>query len=218
MKIRSEPDDGIIVRQLLSDLYQLLNSFGGFGLLLFGTLDSSFVFLPFGNDLLLVTMTARQHARWPYFAAMAAAGSVLGCLITDTISRKGGEAGLEKRLPPRRLAYVKKKMTRNAGWALAIAALMPPPFPFTPFVAAAAALQYPRKKLLTTVAVSRLGRFSFEASLAIIFGRRILRWTETRSVYYTVLAIVAVSIIGTGTSVYSWLKKSRNSCGASSGA
>ena len=39
-------------------------------------------------------------------------------------------------------------MRDNAGQALAIASLVPPPFPFTAFVMAAAALQYPRKRLL----------------------------------------------------------------------
>jgi membrane protein YqaA with SNARE-associated domain len=134
------------VRSLLTYLYQVLWRLNGLGLLLLGILDSSFLFLPFGNDFLLIAMAAREHARWPYFAAMAAAGSVLGSFITDAISRKGGEAGLERKFSRRRLEYVKKKITKNAGWTLGLAALMPPPFPFTPCVAAAAVLQYPRKR------------------------------------------------------------------------
>src|SRR5947207_3972399 len=113
---------------------------GGFGLLILGVLDSSFLFSPFGNDLLMIALTARRHGRILFYAAMATAGSVLGCFITDAISRKGGEAGLEKRVPKRRLNYIKKKVKKSAGWALVLAALMPPPFPFTLFVAASAAL------------------------------------------------------------------------------
>ena len=69
---------------------------------------------------------------------------------------KEGRQGYRGNFHEEDLEYVRKKITKNAGWALGLAALMPPPFPFTPFVAAAAVLQYPRKKLLATVA---LGRF-----------------------------------------------------------
>ena len=37
-------------------------SLGGPGLLLLGILDSSFLFAPLGNDLLVVAMTARKHS------------------------------------------------------------------------------------------------------------------------------------------------------------
>ena len=198
------------MRALLTYLYQVLWRLNGLGLLLLGILDSSFLFLPFGNDLLLIAMAAREHARWPYFAAMAAAGSVLGSFITDAISRKGGEAGLERKFSRRRLEYVKKKITKNAGWTLGLAALMPPPFPFTPFVAAAAVLQYPRKKLLATVALGRLGRFAVEGLLAVLLGKKILQWAESPVMSYTVLGILALSLIGTGVSVYTWFKQGRS--------
>jgi membrane protein YqaA with SNARE-associated domain len=126
---------------------------GGFGLLILGVMDSSFLFAPLGNDILMVAMTARQENVWRmvYYAAMSTAGSILGCLLVDMLFRKLGEKGLEKHLSRRRLDYVKGKVTNNAAWALAFAAIAPPPFPFTPFVMAAAALQYPRKRLLAIV-------------------------------------------------------------------
>ena len=197
-----------MVRTVLTSLYQLLARLNGFGLFFLGILDSSFLFLPFGNDLLLVSMTAREQARLPYFAGMATAGSLVGCLVTDVISRKGGEAGLERKFSQRRLEYVRKKITKNAGWALGVAALMPPPFPFTPFVAAAAVLQYPRKKLLAIVALGRFGRFFVEGVLAVLLGKRILRWAQSTAWYYTVLGILALSLVGTGFSLYSWFRHS----------
>ena len=196
------------MRTVQTSLYQLFSHLDGFGLFFLGVLDSSFLFLPFGNDLLLVTMTAREQGRLPYFAGMATAGSLLGCLITDLISRKGGEAGLEKKFSRRRLEYVRKKITKNAGWALGVAALMPPPFPFTPFVAAAAALQYPRKKLLLIVALGRFGRFLAEGLLAILLGKKIIRWAQSPAMYYTILGILVLSLVGTGFSLYSWFKRS----------
>ena len=196
------------MRTVLTHLYHLFAHLNGFGLFILGVLDSSFLFLPFGNDLLLVTMTAREHARLPYLAIMATTGSLLGCLITDVISRKGGEAGLERKFSRRRLEYVRKKITKNAGSALGVAALMPPPFPFTPFVAAAAALQYPRKRLLLIVGLCRLGRFFTEGLLAVLVGKKILRWAQSPAMYYTVLGILVLSLVGTGFSLYSWFKHS----------
>src|ERR1051325_9254680 len=106
---------------------------GGFGLVLLGILDSSFLFMPLGNDLLIVALTARRHSLMPVYAALASTGSVLGCLLIDVVFRKGGEGGLEKHLSRKRLDYIQRNVKKSAGWALAVACLMPPPFPFTPF-------------------------------------------------------------------------------------
>jgi membrane protein YqaA with SNARE-associated domain len=182
---------------------------GGLGLLVMGVLDSSFLIMPFGNDLLLVAMTARKHELMPYYVAMATAGSVLGCLLLDVVCRKGGEELLEKRVPKKRLEYVRCKIEKSAGWALAFASLMPPPFPFSPFVMAASALEYPRKKLLSVIAVSRFARFTIEGFLAILFGRRILEWASSPGVQYAILALVVLCIAASAWSVYTWIKKSK---------
>jgi hypothetical protein len=42
-------------------LLRFLLQLGYFGPVLMGALDSSFLFLPFGNDLLVVTLVARNH-------------------------------------------------------------------------------------------------------------------------------------------------------------
>jgi len=95
-----------------------------------------------------------------YYAAMSTVGSVLGCSTIDVTLRLLGAHGLEKHLPARRLKRVESKVRDNAGKALAIASLAPPPFPFTAFVMAAAALQYWRKRLLAVVVPSRSSLFA----------------------------------------------------------
>ena len=198
------------MKSLLLNLAAFFASLGGFGLLLLGVLDSSFfLFMPLGNDLLIVALTARHHARMPYYALMATAGSVLGCLFTDWVSRKGGEMGLETRVSRRTLGYVKRKVEKNAGPALALASLMPPPFPFTPFVIVAAALQYPRRKLLGIIAVARAIRFLIEGLLAIWFGKRILEMAQEPLVQGTIITVVVISILGSVYSIYSWVQNSR---------
>lgn len=178
-------------------------------MLLLGVLDSSFLFMPLGNDLLIIALTARKHSRLLYYVLMATTGSVLGCFLMDIVSRKGGEEGLEKTLPSRRAKYVKKKVKKNAGWALAVASLMPPPFPFTPFVAASAAFQYPRKKLLSVIALCRALRFTIEGLLAVLFGERIIQLAKMPAVQYSIIGLVVISIVGSSYSIYSWIKRSK---------
>jgi sulfite exporter TauE/SafE len=86
---------------------------------------------------------------------------------------------------------------------------MPPPFPFTPFIAAASAFQYPRKKLLSLIALARFTRFFLVGMLAAAFGRSIIRMAKAPAVRTAVLAIVMISIVGSVISVYSWIKRSR---------
>jgi len=199
---------------IVNHLFAVFIRLGPFGLLILGFLDSSFLlFLPLGNDLLMVALTARKQGMLPVFAVMATAGSVLGCLLTDWIARKGGEKGLEKIISGRRINYMKRKVTDSAGMTLVFASLMPPPFPFTAFVAGAAAFQYPRKKLLATIALARLARFSILGMLAIAFGVSILRLAKTPEVQMAILALAVISVVGSVVSVVSWIKRSRDARG-----
>ncbi len=201
------------MKTLARILFAVFWKMGGPGLLLLGILDSSFLVAPLGNDLLVVAMTSRDHSvsKMLYYAGMSTIGSVLGCLLMDVILRKAGEKGLEKHLPARRLEYVKRKVTRNAGWALVVASLAPPPFPFTPFVMAAAALQYPRKRMLLVVGAARMVRFTGLGVLAFYFGRRILRWADNDVVRAVLIGLLVFCVVGSVISVYGWLKRSRNS-------
>lgn len=85
------------------------------GPLILGIADSSFLFLPFGNDLLVVILVARSHARLPVYVLTAAIGSVLGVLLLDSVCRKGGEEGLRKMMKPARFAYFKRRMENGRG-------------------------------------------------------------------------------------------------------
>ena len=201
---------GIIFSQgAVHRLYYLLAHLGGFGLLIFSAIDSSPLLMPLGNDLLMIALTAKQHSLLVYYALMATLGSVFGCLTVDVLSRKGGEKGLKTTVPPRQLNFIKRRIKNNAAWTLALASLMPPPFPFTPFVAAAAAFQYPRKKIMLVLSLSRLARFLIEGVLAIWFGRRLLRFARSPIVAYIIAMLIVVSVAGSGLAIRSWIKRSK---------
>lgn len=194
-----------------SSIFAFLLKFGGFGLLVVGVLDSSYLVAPWGNDLLLVAMTSR-HPRVPYMlylAAMSAVGSVLGSLLIDVTLRPLGATGLEKYLSARRLKYVREKVQRDAGVTLTVASLAPPPFPFTAFVMAAAALQYSRTRLIAIVAATRLVRFVILGLLALRFGASILKWARNPVVQGSLVGLIVLCMVASVISVYGWIAHSR---------
>jgi membrane protein YqaA with SNARE-associated domain len=65
---------GVLFRSLFGWFLHL----GAVGLVLLGVLDSSFLFIPLGNDLLLALLVARHHEQLPVYVLAAAAGSMIG--------------------------------------------------------------------------------------------------------------------------------------------
>jgi membrane protein YqaA with SNARE-associated domain len=191
------------VRSIIHTIARALFHAGGLGLLTLGAFDSSPLVVPIGNDLLVLALSARYHEHMLYYAAMATAGSLIGCFATDWISRKS-ESGQKKFLSGKRLAYVRKQVEKRAGWTLVAASLMPPPFPFTAFVAAAAAFRYPRNKLLSFVGVGRFVRFAIEGALAIHYGRWIIKQAESPLLDHVMIALIVISIGGSAFSFYRW--------------
>jgi membrane protein YqaA with SNARE-associated domain len=187
----------------------LFLSFGAFGLIILGILDSSFLFLPFGNDLLLVILVARDHSRAPLYAAAAAAGSAIGVFLLDLVARKGGEEGLERLVSRKRFEYLKARMRQRAGPALFIACLAPPPFPFTAVVAAASAFQYPRRRFLAVIAASRLVRFVIVSIAAIAVGRRVLRFINSEGFVWFMGVFSVIYVVGSVISVVGWIRRAR---------
>jgi membrane protein YqaA with SNARE-associated domain len=183
---------------------------GGFGLVLFGILDSSFLFLPLGNDLLLIILTARKPGLFWYYALMATLGSAIGSTLTDAVSRKIGESGMERMVNPQRVKSLRKKIEKHAWWVLGIAALLPPPFPFTVFLIAASGLQMSRWKVLAAVGTGRLIRFVTIALLAAHYGRHILRIARRPEVENVVMGLAVLSIVGSVLSVFKWVGSTRS--------
>jgi membrane protein YqaA with SNARE-associated domain len=179
------------------------------GPLLLGILDSSFLFLPMGNDLLLVILISREHSRYVPYAIVAAVGSTLGVVLLDLVCREGGEEGLKKMLKPKRFEQIKKRMSQKAGFAIALACLAPPPFPFTAVIAAASAFAYPRARLLAVVFVSRLIRYTLIGWGAIVFGRDIIRIARSNEFYWAMVVFVVMCLVGSTISAVGWIRRTR---------
>jgi membrane protein YqaA with SNARE-associated domain len=193
------------VRQVFRFFAQL----GAIGLVGLGVLDSSFLFMPLGNDLLIVALTARQPDRFIFYAAMATLGSMLGVTLTDYVSRKLSEARIERLIPRRRLESVRNRLKHHAWWVLGLAALLPPPFPFTVFVISASAVQVSRWRVLSAVGAGRALRFLILGALAARYGRQVLRVAERPEFEYFVLGLAVISIVGSVLSVLKWVRSGR---------
>src|SRR2546423_1079896 len=114
-----------------------LYSLGGFGLILLAFLDNSVLPLPGSMDLLTIVLTAHHAQWWWYYALMATVGGMLGAYPTYRLGQKGGKESLERKVSPERLKQVYRSFERYGAWALLVPALIPPPFPLSPFLAAA---------------------------------------------------------------------------------
>ena len=183
---------------------------GGVGLLLFGILDSSFLFLPMGNDLLVVALTASKPQHMLYYAAMATAGSTIGVALAHFVSSRTGKKAIEGDRKSRKVAFVERKVKQYGGLALAAAALAPPGFPFTAFILAAAALQFPLRKMLAIIASCRLVRYLLVGYLARVYGRRILEMAKSPAVETFLVVLIIVSVAGSVFSIWGWVKKGRS--------
>ena len=182
---------------------------GGLGLLTLGAFDSSPLVVPLGNDLLVLALSARYHERMPYYALMATLGSLIGVCITAWLSRKAGARLKQKAGSNARVSNVERQVQKRAGWSLVIASLMPPPFPFTPVVGAAAAFDYPPKKLLTFVGIGRFARFLIEGALAIHYGRWIIRQARSAALEDTMIVLIVISVAASVISVMQWSRKGK---------
>jgi len=159
-------------------------------------------FLPVAVDAALIIMVARYHDWFWAFPLLATAGSLIGATATYMIGRKIGEKGLERWISKQRLARVRKKLQEREIFAIALAAVLPPPFPLTPFVLTSGALGMEKRKFYVSLGTMRFVRFGTEAVLALVYGRRILGWMRSDVFEYFVAGIGVLAITGTVWSIY----------------
>jgi membrane protein YqaA with SNARE-associated domain len=183
---------------------------GVLGLVILGILDSSFLFFPIGNDLLLVILAARHHAWLPVYVLAASAGSAGGVFLLDLVCRKGGQEGLQRMMSQKRYRNLKHQMERRIAIPLIVACIAPPPFPFTAVVGAASAFQYPRMRLLGIILGARAIRFSLVGWAAIHWGRRVLQVADSSAFTWFIAGFAVLCVAGSTVSGIRWVRLSRS--------
>ena len=190
-------------------LFRFLFQIGYFGPFVMGVLDSSFLVLPFGNDLVVVGLVARQHHGAAWYVLSAALGSTVGALILALASQKLGEEGLRKLAGKERYEKLKARIGNRAGLAVAVAGIAPPPFPFTTVIAAVSALDYPRWRILLVNFLARGARFTVLALLAIKYGRTVMAIARSAPFKWSMIVFIVLCLVASGFSIWHWLKNPR---------
>jgi membrane protein YqaA with SNARE-associated domain len=168
---------------------------GGPSLILLGLVDNSVIPLPGSTDIVTILLAAHHSDLWVYYTMMATAGAILGGYLTYRMARKGGKETLEKRFSKKTTNKVYAIFERWGFAAIAIPALLPPPFPIVPTLLAAGAMQYPTRKFLTALAVGRGIRFAILGYLGAHYGRHIVKFF---ALYYwdVLFVLIAFTVLG----------------------
>ena len=87
--------------------------------------------------------------------------------------------------------------------------MMPPPFPLTPFVLTCGALAVSRTRFFVTLGIVRARALRVEATLAVIYGRRILEWMKSDLFQTIVIGFAIVAVVVTIASIWTLIRQSR---------
>jgi membrane protein YqaA with SNARE-associated domain len=168
---------------------------GGPGLILLGLADNSVIPMPGSMDVFTIWLAAYRRDLWFYYAIMATIGAEIGGYLTYRIAWRGGKAALEKKFSRQTAEKIFSKFEHWGFWAVAVPALLPPPFPIVPALLAAGALQYPRKKFLAALALGRGARYTILALLGAQYGTHIVRFFAK---YYkpALFFLVGLAVLG----------------------
>src|SRR5271157_3678552 len=150
-------------------LQKLVSVMGGGGLFAVAFFDSSVLSFPFVTDGLVIQLSIAVPAKMPYYAAMAAAGSLCGCIWLYLLAKKGGEAYFHQHASGR-AEQVKKWVDSHAFLSVFIPAILPPPFPFKIFVLAEGVFQVPLRTFVLSILFGRGLRYLVEGLLAVRYG------------------------------------------------
>jgi membrane protein YqaA with SNARE-associated domain len=157
------------IKSSLQVLGEYLKTLGPAGLFAVSLVDSAGVPLPGGPDALMIVLTAQRPWLMPLFAFAATIGSTIGCALMYLIARRAGVIAL-KRVRAERRERIENLLGRYDMLAVMIPAVLPPPFPFKPFVLSAGAFKFKIVRFVAAIFIGRAARFLIEGWLAIEFG------------------------------------------------
>jgi membrane protein YqaA with SNARE-associated domain len=180
------------VTKYLTRLSEYLITYGAFGLFTVALLDSTFVPLPSSADALMLLLSTTNPSWMLLYAFMATSGSALGCWILYLISRRAGSRALN-RFSEAKQKRVKNWIEKYDAFAVLVATLLPPPFPFKLFVITAGVFRFSLLRFMLAIVVGRAFRFLLEGFFAVRYG---LQAKEILAKYYPIIGLgLAVVII-----------------------
>jgi len=173
-------------------LAALVASMGGGGLFVATFLDSSVLTLPFIADALVIELSLQHPAFMPYYCAMAALGSLAGCIWIYLLAKKGGEAYFRRH---RGADKVKGWVQSNAFLSVFIPGILPPPFPFKVFVLAEGVFQVPLSTFVLALLCGRGLRYFVEGILAVRYGNAVLIYLMAHKIAFVVAVLAVLAVL-----------------------
>jgi membrane protein YqaA with SNARE-associated domain len=169
---------------------------GGGGLFMVAFLDSSVLSFPFVADALVMELSIEKPDRMPYYVAMAALGSLAGCIWLYLLAKKSGEAYFHRHAKGR-AEKIKEWVDDHAFFSVFIPAILPPPLPFKVFILAEGVFQVPLRTFIVALLLGRGFRYFAEGVLAVFYGDAVLRFLliHGRSFALSVVAVLALLYI-----------------------
>lgn len=157
------------IKSGLVGLLEWLKALGAPGLFGISLIDSAGVPLPGGPDGVMIWLSANKPGSMPLYAIAATAGSAIGCTVLYVIARQAGAAALN-RVAPQKRDRIENLLGRYDLVAVMIPAVLPPPFPFKPFVLCAGVFKLKIWRFVAAIFIGRAVRFLIEGWLAVRFG------------------------------------------------
>jgi membrane protein YqaA with SNARE-associated domain len=159
--------------------------------------DAGLFPIPPTMDLIVADYVATVPSRLVLYAFAAALGSALGSLIPYFVGRAGGELFLLKRINRERFEQLRDRFGKQEFLAIAIPAMIPPPFPLKVFEFAAGVFEMKPLLFATAIFCGKFVRFLLFAILTVVYGRTILHSVNRtfHRHFGLVLAALAVAIV-----------------------
>ena len=177
-------------------LWAVLQPLGSWGVFAIAAIDSAFFGMPL-DAVVGGYVYANPQLFWLY-AIMAAAGSAAGSLVIYFIGYEMGELVLEKRMGKEKFGRVRARFEKHEFLALAVPAVMPPPFPFKLFALSAAVFEMHWAHFMLAIFTGRVARFLLLSVLVVYFGKDAVnmagRAVQQHGILVLVLVVIAVAI------------------------
>ena len=201
---------GTLAEQLESFVRGLDSSTAGFGLFVAAFFDSSLLSLPEINDVLLIYFGTEFPERAYFYASMTVLGSASGASLLYWLARWKGHALLKRKFEAGKIDRVFRLFKRYGALAVAVPAILPPPFPFKIFVLSSGVLGLPYRYFLVAILMGRSFRYFGEAFLAVRFGEVTVTYLRENA---TAVLVGTLLVMAVAVGIYVLVSRSRAGAG-----